>query len=329
MNISEIAALAGVSRAAVSRYLNNGYVSQEKKEKIRKVIEETGYIPSAQAQMLRTKKSRIIGVIIPKINSETISRIVEGISTELAKEGYQTLLANTSNTVSKELEYLELFKNNQVDGILFIATILSKRHEKIIKDLKIPVVVIGQQVHYTSCVYHNDFMAVKELTELLLEDNRRHIAYMGVTRKDKAAGEARWEGFQAAVQQAGIELAPEACIEVDFSIESGMEGAKKLLETYPEVDGIFCATDSVAVGAINYLKQAEKKIPEDVCVVAIGHTNFSNVVTPSLTCAHYYYKTSGIEAAGMLLMLLKNPETAVKEVKLGYEIIKQGSTRNL
>ena len=76
MNINEIARLAGVSRATVSRYLNDGYVSDEKKAVIRKVIEETGYQPSSQAQMLRTKKTKLVGVIIPKINSDTVGRMV-------------------------------------------------------------------------------------------------------------------------------------------------------------------------------------------------------------------------------------------------------------
>ena len=104
MNINEIARLAGVSRATVSRYLNKGYVSEEKKERIRKVIEETGYNPSSQAQMLRTKKTKIIGVIIPKINSESISRMVAGISLVLSKEGYHLLLANTDNNEEEELK---------------------------------------------------------------------------------------------------------------------------------------------------------------------------------------------------------------------------------
>ena len=78
MTIKEIAKLAGVSSAAVSRYLNGGYVSDEKKEQIKKVIEETGYQPSAQARMLRTKKACLIGVVVPKINSESISRITSG-----------------------------------------------------------------------------------------------------------------------------------------------------------------------------------------------------------------------------------------------------------
>lgn len=80
MTINDIANLAGVSKATVSRYLNNGYISKDKKERIKKIIHETGYRPSTQAQILRTKKSKLIGVILPKINSDSISRIVAGIS---------------------------------------------------------------------------------------------------------------------------------------------------------------------------------------------------------------------------------------------------------
>ena len=110
MTIKEIAQLAGVSSAAVSRYLNGGYVSEGKKEQIRKVIEETGYQPSAQARMLRTKKASLVGVVVPKINSESISRITAGIESVLAERGYQMLLAGTDNTPAKEVEYLRLFE---------------------------------------------------------------------------------------------------------------------------------------------------------------------------------------------------------------------------
>ena len=98
MTIKEIAKLAGVSSAAVSRYLNGGYVSDEKKEQIKKVIDETGYQPSAQARMLRTKKACLIGVVVPKINSESISRITAGIEKVLSERNYQMLLAGTDNT---------------------------------------------------------------------------------------------------------------------------------------------------------------------------------------------------------------------------------------
>ena len=101
MTISEIAKLAGVSKACVSRYLNHGYVSEEKKQRIQKIIDETGYVPSRQAQVLRTGKSRQIGVILPKINSESISAMVAGISSVLNRNGFAMLLANTENNVDK------------------------------------------------------------------------------------------------------------------------------------------------------------------------------------------------------------------------------------
>ena len=107
MNIEKIAEMSGVSRAAVSRYFNNGYISEEKREAIRKVVEETGYRPSVQAQTLRTKKTKMIGVIVPKIASASIGRIVEGILSMINENGYQMLLAVTQNDPKKELEYLE------------------------------------------------------------------------------------------------------------------------------------------------------------------------------------------------------------------------------
>ena len=146
MNINEIARLAGVSRATVSRYLNDGYVSEEKRERIKKVIEETGYQPSSQAQMLRTKKTRLVGVILPKINSDTVSRMVAGISDVLSRSGYQLLLANTNNDLEEELKYLKVFKDNHVDGILFIGTIFTAKHKKLLRECKVPLVILGQRL---------------------------------------------------------------------------------------------------------------------------------------------------------------------------------------
>lgn len=250
MNINEIAKLSGVSRATVSRYLNDGYVSEEKKEKIRKVIEETGYQPSSQAQMLRTKKTRLVGVILPKINSDTVSRMVAGISDVLAKNGYQLLLANTNNSVEEELKYLNLFKDNQVDGIVFIATIFTARHKKLLKECRVPVVILGQHLDGYSCVYHDDFHASREVTQLLLEKGRT-VGFIGVTTKDEAAGLGRKKGFEAAMKKAGNVCRPEQMAEAKFSIESGYEKMKELLEAVPQVDSVFCATDNIAIGAMS------------------------------------------------------------------------------
>ena len=102
MTIKEIAQLAGVSSAAVSRYLNGGYVSEGKKEQIRKVIEETGYQPSAQARMLRTKKASLVGVVVPKINSESISRITAGMKVFSPKEAIRCFLPEPTTPLQRK-----------------------------------------------------------------------------------------------------------------------------------------------------------------------------------------------------------------------------------
>ena len=202
MTIKEIAKLAQVSSAAVSRYMNGGYVSEEKKERIRAVIEETGYRPSVQARTLRTKRACLVGVIVPKINSESISRITEGIGQVLSERAYQMLLTITDNDPSKELEYMDLFESYPVDGIILVGTVLSSAHKEKLKKCRVPIVVIGQQTNEVSCIYHDDYRAAKELAEQIGKEMSGRIAYIGVTREDKAAGAAREDGFRDGLSDA-------------------------------------------------------------------------------------------------------------------------------
>lgn len=203
MNINEIARLAGVSRATVSRYLNDGYVSEEKKQAIRTVIEKTGYEPSQQARNLRSKVTKLIGVIIPRIQSEAVSRMVAGISEVLSKQGYQLLLANTDNNTKEELKYLRIFRKNQVDGIIFMGTMFSKEHLKEMQEVDVPIVVAAQELDNYSCVYQDDYHAACKATEALLVHGKTY-GYIGVTAKDKAVGGARKKGFLDTLQKAGI-----------------------------------------------------------------------------------------------------------------------------
>lgn len=321
MTITEIAEMAGVSVSAVSRYLNKGYVSEEKQKKIREVIEKTGYHPSKQAQILRTKKTKVIGVILPKISSEAIARVADGISNVLSQEGYQMLLASTENDPKKEVEYLQLFNKNPVDGILFSASIYDKTHRDVLKKLNIPIVIISQKFEDYACVYHDDFGAAKEMTNLLIQSGKKQIAHIKVTEEDKAAGLARTQGYFAALKDAGIHVNQNLVVEAQFTLESGYEKMKNLMETNPELDAVFCATDTLAIGAISYLHDVGKKIPEDVAVAGIGHNKMSRVIQPRLSTAHLFYKTSGVEAAKMLLEMIEEKNAYSKQMKLGYKVI--------
>lgn len=324
MTINEIAKMAGVSRATVSRYLNDGYVSEEKKERIAGVIAETGYIPSSQAQMLRTKKTGLIGVIIPKISSDSIGRMVDGIGEELAKEGYQLLLASTNNNEREEVRYLQTFRNNYVDGVILIGTIFRKEHRKALEEMEVPVVILGQQYEGYACVYQDDCHSARDVAELLTK-SCRHIAYIGVTQKDKAVGAARKKGFQTALSSKGLE--PVAEKQIAFRMEEGYQAMKQIVETIPYIDGVFCATDMIAAGALQYLREAG--LERKVCVTGMGDSRIATILQPSLSTVHFHYKSSGREAARLLIEMLQKSEDVRKEIKMGYQIIERDSTRDI
>lgn len=321
MTIAEIAARAGVSKAAVSRYLNNGYVSSEKRQAIRQVIEETGYVPSQQAQTLRTGKSRMIGVVVPRIDSESISRVVAGISRVLEEHGYRLLLANTDNRIEKELEYLEVFRSGNVDGVILVATMLSAAHRKALAALGVPVVLVGQQMEGLSCVFHDDRGAARAMTELLLRKGCRTVGYIGVTPRDKAAGAARRAGYQDALHAAGQEADPAWMEQSDFSIDGGYAAAGRLLARVSQIDGIFCATDSIAIGAKKQIEEQGKQVPEQIALVGIGHSRMSALVRPRLATAHYYYQTSGEEASRTLLEIIEQGIDRKKQLMLGFSVV--------
>ncbi len=321
MNIAEIAKLAGVSSAAVSRYFNNGYISEEKREAIRKVVEETGYRPSVQAQMLRTKKTKMIGVIVPKIASASIGKEVEGILSVLNESGYQMLLAVTQNDPQKELEYLSAFHEKQVDGVILIATVLTAAHKRMLKTMMVPVVIVGQRLPGYYCVFHDDYHASYDLTKLILEKGRKKLGYIGAIQQDKAVGAERYRGFCEAVRDMGCAQLKENFAIADFSLSSGYEKAGELLEKCRDLDGMVCATDTIAAGAIQYLQEHGIGVPEQILVAGQGDSDIAKVASPSLLTVRYPYEKSGEIAIQMMLEILQKGESALKEVKLGYHVI--------
>lgn len=326
MDINQIAQMAGVSRATVSRYFNDGYVSQEKRDRIRAVVKATGYSPSQHAKSLRTGKSNTVGVIIPKINSASVSRMVAGMTPVFAERGYQVLLANTDNDAAREVTYLRLFdERKQVDGVVLVATIFSDEHFAAMEGMSLPLVVLDQDLPGQSCVYQNDRDALREITANVLRTSA-HPAYIGVLEEDESAGRNRHLGFLDACAAAGIEVPERAQMIADFTVDAGYTAAEQLLDSYPEVDTIVCATDSIAFGAMTCLREYGRRVPEDVQVTGVGDAELSQIVTPTLTTVHHHYKTSGAEAARMLCEQLAGDATR-REVRMSYEIVARNSTR--
>lgn len=327
MDINQIAQMAGVSRATVSRYLNDGYVSQEKRAAIRRVIEKTGYVPSRQAKTLRTGKTNVVGVIIPKINSTSVSRMVAGITLVLNESGYQVLLANTDNDAAREVGFLRLFsEKRQVDGVILIATVITPEHVEAARALPVPLVVLDQKAAEFACVYQDDYNALREVTALALRGSERP-AYIGVLEEDVSAGQMRRRGFLDACAQRGVEVPSRALRVAEFTVDSGYEQAEALLEDYPELDAVVCATDSIAYGALTCLREYGRRVPEDVAVTGVGDSEISQIVTPTLTTVHHHFKTSGAEAARMLVGIMTGGDSVQREVKMSFEVVSRNSTR--
>lgn len=326
MNISEFAEYAGVSKSAVSRYFNNGYLSEDKREKIEKAIDETGYSPSFSAQAIKTRVTKLVGVIIPKLSSESCARITEGISEVLYEYGYQILLVNTANDYNKEIEYLDLFRQNRVDGVIFLASIFTDKHRALLNKMHIPVVIVGQQYKGFSCVCHDDYSAAYALTELMLCKGAERPAYIGVTDDDKAAGESRHKGFLKALADKNIKMDKRYSAVAEFNIDSGYACAKRILSCEPLPDCIFCATDNIAAGAILYCRENGIKVPEDIMICGVGDSKIASITAVSLTSARLHYKTAGIEAAQMLLNSIGKTANIPKIMKLDYEIEEREST---
>ena len=329
LNIIDIAKLAGVSKSTVSRYLNNGYVGTESREKIKKIIEETGFMPQSHAKSLRTGKTNLIGVIVPKISTETAPRVVQGITEVLSENNYDVLIANTNLSVEKEFEYLNIFKNNQVDGVIFMGTKITPKHRKIMDKLNVPIVVVAQYMDNYPCVYHDDFNAAKYMTEYLIGKGHKNIGFIGVYEEDRSVGLERKNGYIAALNENDLEVDLENLKLGDFSYESGYELSKKLIKKKNIPTAIFAVTDNLAIATIDCLKDNGLNVPEDVAVVSIGDTRISQVVSPKLTTIHYHYKTSGRKSGEIMLELLKNgiktSKTIKKNIKLSYRLIERNS----
>ena len=329
MNISEFAKEAGVSVSAVSRYFNDGYLSDDKRALIEAAIERTGYVPSYSARMVRSKVTKLVGVILPKLSSESIARITEGIGEVLGEEGFELLLVNTSNDYNREISSLELFRQNRVDGVILLAGVITDLHRSLLAKMRVPTIIVGQKLKGFNCVCHNDLGASYNMTKLMLDKGAKRPAFIGANPEDMAAGKDRRIGFEKAVLDAGLTLDPKFCEIARFSMDSGYEKAKHLFSGREKPDCLFCATDNIAAGAMLYCRENGIRIPEDLMIGAVGDSRFDRVLYVPLSSVHLHYKTAGREGAKMLLSEMKKTSEVHRIVQLEYDIIERESTNRI
>ncbi|ETI66848.1 LacI family DNA-binding transcriptional regulator [Neobacillus vireti] len=322
LTIKEIAERANVSRTTVSRVINNsGSVSEEARRRVLKVIEETGYVPSENAKSLRTKKTKVIGVILPKISTETSSRLVKGLDDIFAKEGYQILLANTNLNPEKEIEYLRLLKSRHVDGIILSATNINRPLVEEIYQLKIPFVTVGQYITGLANVLFDDYQASKDMVNLLIKNGYKNIAFIGVSEKDRSVGHLRKIGYMDAMKDHHLPVEESWIQKGIFNVDSGYECMKPIMEDSKiKPDAVLAVTDRLAIGALQYIKEKGLSIPDDIAVAGMGASELSKYISPALTTIDFSMEDAGREAASLLLEQIngENYQETIRMIKYRF-----------
>ena len=280
-------------------------MSEETKVKIRKVINETDYIPNPFAQSLKAKQTNMIGTIVPRLDSYAASRTLIGIDEKLKEHGYQLIISNTSQSLEREIESIHNLANQKVDAIILLATEITDAHVKAFERVQTPVLLIGQEHQGFHCVIHDDYQAGFEIGKYVLNKGHRKIAYLGVSESDVAVGVKRKKGFYNAMQN------QDDCdvkyFETEFSIHAALKKASSILAEYhPTI--FVCATDNIALGVFKAINQKGFKIPEDISITGFGGYEVTEMIHPSLTTVKYHYKDAGETAARMIIELLEGKE---------------------
>ncbi len=321
-SLHDVARLAGVSKSTVSRVINDEYgVKESTKVKVLEAVAECGYVVNQVAKDLKSQRTNLIGVIVPRVSSHATAQGVEGLTTIFEQAGKHVLLANTHQVHDKELDYIQIFNQKRVEGIVFYATHLDTPLVKAIQQSQVPVVLVGQDgsMFNIPSVIHDDMRVGYEAGQRLVAAGCRQIGFIGVQSDDMAVDASRSSGL---LQSLALHELPLLFHERgDFSIESGYRVATQCIKRYPQMDGLFCATDRIAVGAIKALSEASVAVGSQIKVLGVGNDELSYVSTPSLSTFNYAFDKAGENAAKMLLERINGRGQEMSKVVLTFQPI--------
>ncbi|UPQ86938.1 LacI family DNA-binding transcriptional regulator [Vibrio sinaloensis] len=322
-SLHDVAKLAGVSKSTVSRVINDEYgVKASTKLKVMKAVEEVGYVVNQVAKDLKSQKTNLVGVIVPRVSSNATAQGVDGLSRIFDQASKQVLLASTQQSNEKEIEYIQLFNQKRVEGIVLYATHIDAELVKAIHQSKSPVILVGQDgsLFNIPSVVHDDLRVGFEAGNRLLQAGCRQIGFIGVSDSDLAVDKLRSDGLRQALAMNGSSELLFHC-HGEFSIESGYTNMRQLLKDFPNMDGVFCATDRIAVGAIKALKESEIVAGQQVKVLGVGNDELGYISAPSLSTFSYAFDKAGESAAKMLLDLIEGAPAVMSKVVLSFQNI--------
>ncbi|MCH4889930.1 LacI family transcriptional regulator [Acidaminobacter sp. JC074] len=327
MNINDIAKMAGVSKATVSRVLNGIKVKPEYKEKVDRVLLETGYKPNRLARELVSKKTKLIGVILPSLKPNVYSYIVEGMAKVLQDKGYSLIITTCDEFNVKEddvIDLLDFFIDRHVEGIVYVPNIITEETKAYIDTYQLPMVTIGEKINGLPAVLFDDYNASKSIVDYLVKLGHESIGYIGIKDEYHSVGYLRRLGYMNGLKEAGIEIDESMMVTTGFEKNNGYVAAKDFIKSVGQVTAIFAGYDRMAYGIINYLTKVGYKVPEDISVIGIDDDDVSAYFTPSLTSVSFDYVKTGQVAANMIIDFIKE-NLDIKDQVIDFKIIERNS----
>jgi LacI family transcriptional regulator len=313
--LEDVARLAGVSTATVSKVLSNTpYFTEETRAKVMRAVEELGYVPNLAARALSSGKTHIIAVVFPYVYEAifadpNVMHILEGIEVECTQRGYNILLSTPKLTAGgPNVHYQQMIMSGYLDGILAIDSYPLASSLKPVREKVIPAVVIG----YEQCEYyvrHGDWAGGNQIMQHLIDLGHTRIGIIDVPAHTNYGVSYRTSGIRAAAEAAGLDYDTFPVLHGDWSIRSGAVCATRLLDEYP-LTALLCHNDRMAIGAIQQAREMGRRVPEDLTVTGYDDIPMAAVFSPSLTTISQRAFEQGHLGAEMLFEVLdgKHPD---------------------
>ncbi len=322
--IHDVAAVAGISRGTVSRVLNGQrYVSEQAREAVEAAVAEVGYVRNAAARNLVTQQSRAVALIVHEPHSlvledPNIGNILLGTNAVLSSADYQmvTLILDSKRDSDRVAEYL---RGGFVDGAIILSARAGDPIAVAVAELRLPSSFVGHPTNIPDLPYIgiDNFGAARQITQRLVATGRTRVA-MIAAGLDRDSGQDRLSGFAEAL---GDQYDPNLVSRHSlYSYAAGREGMTELLRREPGLDGVFAASDAIAAGAMDVLREAGRSVPRDVGIVGFDDSSWALRCSPRLSTVRQPSETLGRRAAEQVLSQLRGEEP-VANLMLETEVV--------
>jgi len=307
VSIKDIAQRAAVSHSTVSRALSNSVlVRSETRDQIQRLAREMGYSPDAQARSLVKGRTQTIGVVVTTITDPFIAELVQAIESAAYLHGYTVILASSSFEPKRELAAVEMLRSKRVDGVIVTSSRVGTLYQEHLNRLAAPVVLVNSHRQlggqYTFAIGVDNRHGAWRAAEHLIGLGHRRIAYIsGPADHDDDLDRLR--GFRDALNEAGIELAPELVMAGTGRADGGEAAIPKMMALAKLPTAVFCYNDMTAIGLLRAAHRAGISIPDDLAIVGFDDIPLASYVRPALTTIRQPTGMMGARALQMVLDL--------------------------